>query len=80
MGAIMALQCNIDARGKAVRLVGGIVTLLAGVGLAIAWAWPAGGVVAWGVTAACLAAGAFMVFEARTGWCVVRAMGIRTWV
>ncbi len=73
------MQCNIDARGKAVRLVWGIINLVAGailVGLffsgVLAGSW------AWIVGAAAIAGGAFAVFEARAGWCAVRAMGFKT--
>ena len=73
------MQCNIDAKGKAVRLVSGLVTaavgvtllVLAGVGV-LAGVWP------WAVGAAALAGGAFQVYEGWCGWCVVRAMGWRT--
>jgi len=73
------MQCNIDARGKAARLrIGIIESALALVVLAVAaitqvggsWLWIAGGLLA--------AGGAFAIFEARAGWCVVRAMGFRT--
>jgi hypothetical protein len=73
------MQCNIDARGKAVRLVWGIINLVVGavfVGLSFSgvltgnWAWIVG--------VAAILGGAFAVFEARAGWCVVRAMGFKT--
>ena len=73
------MQCNIDARGKAARLrIGIIESALALAVLAVAaitqvggsWLWIAGGLLA--------AGGAFSIFEARAGWCVVRAMGFRT--
>jgi hypothetical protein len=74
----MALQCNIDARGKAARLIWGVLLLIVAVVLLFAWAVPTGSVWAWVVTITCLAGGAFAVFEARAGWCVVRAMGFKT--
>jgi len=73
------MQCNIDARGKAARLLAGSVTaalgaivlalsVLAGVGPG--WlAWAGGGM---------LVAGLFGVFEGMAGWCALRAMGVRT--
>ncbi|MEX2216076.1 MAG: hypothetical protein WD768_18335 [Phycisphaeraceae bacterium] len=73
------MQCNIDARGKKVRLLSGIiVSLIAAVLLALravgvlegTWPWVVGGLLA--------ALGAFQVFEARAGWCIVRAMGFKT--
>jgi hypothetical protein len=73
------MQCNIDARGKAVRLVWGIINLVVGavfVGLffsgVLAGSW------AWIVGVAAILGGAFAIFEARAGWCVVRAMGFKT--
>ncbi|MBC8105267.1 MAG: hypothetical protein H7Z14_01660 [Anaerolineae bacterium] len=74
----MPLQCNIDARGKRVRLINGIVTTLIGVLLLFLWALPSGSAIGWALTIACIAGGAFMIFEARAGWCVIRAMGFKT--
>lgn len=74
----MALQCNIDSKGRAARLIYGVVVLLAGIATAVFWALPAGTVLAWVVTISLLVAGAFAIFEARAGWCVVRAMGFKT--
>lgn len=74
----MSLTCNIDARGKAVRLRIGIVGLAAGVAMLLGWALPSDGTIAWIVTVAVLAVAAFAIFEARAGWCAVRAMGFRT--
>jgi hypothetical protein len=74
----MALACNIDSRGKAVRFRSGLVLLLAAVVLFLAWALPTGSTVAWVVTGVIAATGAFSLFEARAGWCAVRALGFRT--
>ena len=73
------LECNIDARGKAARFVGG----LAGVAFALLLAvLQMTDVVAhdlgWFAVAGAFFGGAFAIFEARAGWCVVRAMGIKT--
>ncbi|MEO1236553.1 MAG: hypothetical protein AAFX76_07175 [Planctomycetota bacterium] len=72
------MQCNIDARGKAIRLIGGLAHLgLAGL-LVLLWALGVlGGLWLWVALAAALGGG-FMVFEARAGWCAVRAMGLKT--
>jgi len=75
---IMALTCNIDARGKRVRFILGIVEILTGIAIALVWAWPAASPLAWGVTAVLVALGLFGIWEARAGWCIVRAMGFRT--
>ncbi len=73
-----AMQCNINARGKRIRLINGIVTIVIGVVLMFALAIRSEGWVAWATTIAVLAGGAFMIFEARAGWCAIRAMGIKT--
>ena len=72
------MQCNIDARGKAVRLINGIIGVVVGLVLLFAWALRTGSVAAWVVTGVFLLAGTFSIFEARAGWCVVRAMGFKT--
>jgi len=74
----MALQCNIDSRGKVVRLIYGVVLLLVGIGLIWLWAWGSQSIVRWALSIVCAGMGAFAIFEARAGWCVVRAMGMKT--
>ena len=74
----MALACNIDSRGKAVRFRYGVVLLFLAVVLALAWALPTGSGLGWVVAGLLAAAGGFSLFEARAGWCAVRAMGFRT--
>jgi hypothetical protein len=49
-----------------------------GIVLVATWALPAKTALAWLVSAGVLGAGAFSVFEARAGWCALRAMGFRT--
>ncbi len=73
----MGLTCNIDAAGKKARLQGGIVAVLLAVVMAvltyvfaIEWLWI--------VVAALALGGGFMIFEARAGWCAMRAMGFKT--
>ena len=74
----MALQCNIDSRGKVARLIWGIALVVLGVVLIWLWAAPTGTVLSWIVSIACMMGGFFAVFEARAGWCAVRAMGFKT--
>ena len=74
----MPLQCNIDSRGKRARLTWGLLCVAAGVTMLLLWALPTGSILAWAVTLLALVGGAFAVFEARAGWCALRAMGIRT--
>jgi len=73
------MQCNINSKGKAVRLVAGVcvvaiaivllVLCLAGVVLGAGWVFA-------GIALALL--GAFAMFEGWSGWCALRAMGVRT--
>ena len=73
------MQCNIDARGRAVRLVAGLLTTLIGMTLAsLLLAGVLAGMAWWIVTVAALAAGGFQTYEGWAGWCVLRAMGWRT--
>ncbi|MBH06975.1 MAG: hypothetical protein CMJ20_11705 [Phycisphaeraceae bacterium] len=73
------MRCNIDAKGKATRLLSGVFFLLVGLGLLlvvvfsmpeISWLWMVGVLL--------VAIGVFQVFEGWAGWCVLRAMGIKT--
>ena len=73
------MQCNIDAKGKALRLTYGLGLLVIAGLVAGLWGYLAdGGTFAWTVSAALAVSGAFMIFEGWAGWCVVRAMGFRT--
>lgn len=71
--------CNIDSRGRAMRLIGGLVLALGGsmllsvlfLRILVHPAW-------WFLAAAELLAGAFMIYEGWAGWCALRAMGIKT--
>jgi hypothetical protein len=73
------MQCNINARGKAVRLISGIVVTLLGLILLVMMIGGlfAGGAM-WALTAVVLAAGLFQIYEGWAGWCVLRAMGFKT--
>ena len=73
------MQCNIGAKGKAVRLKLGILGILGGIAVAITFFliqlnWG----VAWIIPAGIIFGGAFSVFEGWAGWCVIRAMGFKT--
>ena len=71
------MQCNIDRRGRAARIVVGALVELVGLCLFVAWflggpswlVWPGAG---------CVLGGNFAMFEGAVGWCAVRAMGFRT--
>jgi len=72
------MTCNIDAKGKLVRLIYGIVFLLTGIALVVFWAMSARTGASWIISICLILAGAFGIFEARSGWCIVRAIGIKT--
>ena len=74
----MPLTCNIDSRGKLARLIYGIVLIALGLVLVFFWARPGGEIWKWVVSIVLVIAGAFGIFVARAGWCVVRAMGFKT--
>ncbi|DAC26929.1 MAG TPA: hypothetical protein D7H99_05665 [Candidatus Poseidoniales archaeon] len=77
---VMARECNIDARGKFVRLVGGSVSVLAGIIamlLIVAGILPEN-IFTIGSVIGMFAGGALGIYEGKSGWCVARAMGIRT--
>ena len=72
------MKCNIDARGRAVRRNSGVVFCLLGAALVAAAFgtesfWPC-----LGTGAALILGGLFQLFESYTGWCALRALGIRT--
>jgi hypothetical protein len=75
----MVFECNIDARGKAYRLKLGFMGLVAGLvsGAAFYISGIEGGI-PWLISLGLTGGGAFVIFEAWTGWCVVRALGFRT--
>lgn len=74
----MPKTCNINARGRLVRLVWGLILVAGGLLLMLFWALPAGGWLAWFVSVLTIASGGFAIYEARAGWCAVRAMGFKT--
>jgi hypothetical protein len=74
----MPMQCNINGKGKAVRLVYGMLLVLAGVLLVFLWALPEGRTWPWVVAGCTIGSGAFAIFEGWSGWCVLRAMGMKT--
>ena len=73
------MQCNIDARGKAARLIVGVVMLLLAAACAIgALAGVISGQVGIILSAPLAAFGFLGVFEGWKGWCALRALGFRT--
>ena len=77
---VMARECNIDARGKFVRLVGGSVSVFAGIVallLIVVGILPEN-IFSIGSVVGMFAGGALGIYEGKSGWCIARAMGIRT--
>ena len=78
--AAMARECNIDARGKFLRLVGGSISLFLGIiaaGLLMIDLVPSNWFTV-SSTIGLFAGGALGIYEGRSGWCIARAMGIWT--
>ena len=77
----MALECNIDSKGRALRLVAGLLAILGG---AVAYLilmleiMPVPESIGTLGVLSMFIGGAFAIFEAKAGWCVVRALGFRT--
>ncbi|MAI09581.1 MAG: hypothetical protein CMA08_03220 [Euryarchaeota archaeon] len=73
------MECNIDAQGKALRLAGGLAGLTFGLALTTLLVLDVlSGLVVSSAAAGAIFGGAFAIFEARAGWCVVRALGFHT--
>ena len=76
----MARECNIDAKGKFVRLVGGSVSVFAGIVallLIVVGILPEN-IFSIGSVIGMFAGGALGIYEGKSGWCIARAMGINT--
>lgn len=74
----MAFTCNIDRKGRIARLIYGVTFLAVGGALAWFWALHSESTARWIIAASCAAAGAFGVFESLKGWCIMRAIGVKT--
>lgn len=73
----MPPQPNIKRAGRIARAITGLLTLAAGGTLWVIH-WPASPTYRLILTAICVAAGAFQLYEAKRSWCVMRACGVRT--
>ena len=76
----MARECNIDAKGKFLRLVGGLISLtmaFIAVGLLYFSILPTNWLTV-SSTIGLFAGGALGIYEGWSGWCIARAMGIWT--
>lgn len=76
--ADMPMTCNINSRGRLVRLIYGVILIAGGTLLCMLWAQQSGSVLRWIISIGCVGGGVFAVFEARVGWCAMRAMGFKT--
>ena len=76
----MARECNIGAKGKFVRLVGGSISVFAGIValLLIVFGILPENILTNASVVGLFAGGALGIYEGRSGWCIARAMGIRT--
>ena len=75
----MAFECNIDARGKAVRMKLGIrLVIISLIHVTLTYYEIIPPTLGWLSTAASFGGGTFTIWESRRGWCVVRAMGFKT--
>jgi len=72
------LTPNIDECGKRQRIRGGVAVLVLGVVVLVVWAFPSGHALPWALGVVAAAVGAFMIFEGRNAWCVLRALGFKT--
>lgn len=73
------MQCNIDRRGRLARLISGWVQLILAAGLLLgAWIGWLSGLWPWIVGGLLIPFGLLSLYEARKGWCVMRAMGFKT--
>ena len=73
------MQCNIDSKGKAIRLISGMAVVLAGL---VLLGLLASGMMTdrwvWGLATVLMGLGIFQIWEGWCGWCVLRAMGFKT--
>ena len=73
------MQCNIGAKGKAARLRLGIMAVIGSALLAsIVLLGYHEGTFWWLAVGGSAFGGAFSIWEARAGWCIVRALGFKT--
>ena len=73
------LECNIDGKGQLARFLGGVASILGA--LVLAGLLAPGNVTfgfGWYAVLGPEFGGAFAIWEARAGWCIVRALGFKT--
>ena len=73
------MECNIDQKGRLARLYTGIIAIVFGIALALlTYLSVIPATLGWLAVAGSIFGGAFAIFEARKGWCIARAIGIKT--
>jgi hypothetical protein len=72
------MECNIDARGRAIRRRSGILCFALGLMLSAGTFWGRLPWPFWATGIALILAGGFQLYESRKGWCALRAVGIKT--
>ncbi|CAI8309514.1 MAG: Uncharacterised protein [Euryarchaeota archaeon UBA443] len=73
------MECNIGQKGRQVRLYTGIIAIVFGIALAfLTYLSIIPATLGWFAIFGSIFGGAFAIFEARKGWCIIRAIGIKT--
>ncbi len=68
---------NIGTAGRIARGISGLLCIVAGI--IMLWLhWPESTPWRWGMAVCLIAGGLFQGFEARRGWCIARACGLKT--
>ncbi len=72
-----AVQPNIDLKGRIARAITGVAMIMLA---AVLWwrDWPASATMRWCTIILLCAIGLFQFYEAKKGWCIARACGIKT--
>jgi hypothetical protein len=71
------MKPNIDRKGRVARAISGVLCIA--VGVVLWWiTWPESTTYRWIVSILAIAIGVFQLFEAKRGWCVARACGLKT--
>ena len=73
------MECNIDQKGRLARLYTGIAAIVFGIALGLlTYLSVIPATLGWLAVTGSIFGGAFAIFEARKGWCIARAIGIKT--
>lgn len=71
------MKPNIDRRGRIARATTGVLCIVFGLALWLIH-WPETLTYRWIISLVAITAGAFQLYEAKRGWCVARACGLKT--